>query len=59
MKHTLVKAVTAKLCGVTGEKFMLVIAPNSLIWMGACEKCSKDMNKTKTKAKVQHCCSHH
>lgn len=33
-QHTLVKAVTAKLCGATGEKSTLVIAPNSLIWMG-------------------------
>lgn len=36
-KPTLVNAVTAKLCGATGEKSMFVIAPNSLIWIGACE----------------------
>lgn len=28
---TLEKAVTAKLCGATGEKSIFVIAPNSLI----------------------------
>lgn len=31
-------AVTAKLCGATGEKSMFVIAPNSFIWTGACEE---------------------
>lgn len=29
--HTLENAVTAKLCGATGEKSIFVIAPNSLI----------------------------
>lgn len=37
-QHTLVNAVTAKLCGATGEMSMLVTAPNSFIWTGACEE---------------------
>lgn len=41
-QHTLVNAVTAKLCGATGVKSMFVIAPNSFIWTGACEKRNKD-----------------
>jgi len=36
-----VNAVTAKLCGATGEKSMFVTAPNSFIWTGACGRRNK------------------
>ena len=35
-------AVTAKLCGATGEKSIFVIAPNSFMWSGACKRRKKD-----------------
>lgn len=41
-QHTLVNAVTAKLCGATGEKSMCVTAPNSFIWTGACKEKNRD-----------------
>lgn len=59
-QHTLVNAVTAKLCGATGEKSMFVIAPNSFIWTGACEERNKDALsrlKKRKKLKMHYSCS--
>lgn len=54
-------AVTAKLCGATGEKSMFVMAPNSFIWTGACEeeiqRHSFEIGKKKEKLGMHLSCS--